>query len=80
MPALDTLLTEVEKTLLVLAQPVVVLIERRVEDSRNPVAGICLLPLSALAGDAAGRLCLMDQFFIVRSGLPDAVVIEIVSS
>ena len=76
MPALDTLLTEVEKTLLVLAQPVVVLIERRVEDSRNPVAGICLLP----AFRARGGRCRPDQFFIVRSGLPDAVVIEIVSS
>ena len=70
MPALDTLLTEVEKTLLVLAQPVVVLIERRVEDSRNPVLH-CQKRL-------AGRRCYRDRV-VVRS-IAGRIAAEIVFS
>ena len=44
MPAVNAMVTEIEETLLVLSEAVVVLIRRRIEDCGNTVAGIGLLP------------------------------------
>ena len=72
------MVAEVKKAFLVLAQPIVVLIGRRVENRRNAVSGIGLLPALRTVNGAAGGLGIINQFRIVKSGLPDAVDIEIV--
>ena len=48
MPTIDAMVAQIEKTLLVLAQPIVVLTGRGVEGGGNTVAWICLLLVIAL--------------------------------
>ena len=82
MPAIDSMVAQVESTLLLLAESIVVLAGRRIEGGGNAIPGVRLLLLCRVAGVASGFVRNHgppphgQQRFAGRGGYVDGVVVR----